>query len=155
MMYPKERPRFIPVYVDPEEPRARTELNLHSIKLDANLPILCLPANNAVMRGFEAGAARISNNMFFVTENCEYVRDSLEHHEWSSKVRANGDKIQRRDAGIHGSDVARYLQLTPIRASKEPFIPAQQIETFGSLLQQVPKDMLSMTTEEWRRHHAA
>jgi hypothetical protein len=155
MVYPDslKRPPFIPVYVDPEEPRARTELNLASKELDSTLPIMCLPANNDVMGGFEAGAARIANGMFFVTDNCEYVIESLENHEWSDKVKADGTKIQRRDAGIHGSDVARYLQLTPIRSSIKPVEQEQYRETMGGLLVQSSGSMLGMTTEQWRRLH--
>jgi hypothetical protein len=128
-------PKHIPLYIDPEEPRARADLPAEAKKLGGR--IACLPADNHVWSGFEAGASRFKNDLFFITANCRYIIDSLSNHEWSGNVKSNGDKIQKRSEYIHGSDVARYLQLTPIRASKEK-VELHQTQLMG-------KDLLGMT----------
>ena len=128
-------PKHIPLYVDPEEPRARADLPEEAKRLGGR--IACLPADNHVWSGFEAGAERFKSDMFFVTDNCRYIIDALSNHEWSGKVKSNGDKIQKRSEYIHGSDVARYLQLAPIRASR------QKIERHENQL--TGRDLLGVT----------
>jgi hypothetical protein len=90
-----------------------------------------------------------------VTSNCEYIIDSLANHEWSDRVKPNGDKIQKRDAGIHGSDVARYLQLSPIRASEQPKLTLPGHFSFNDILEMEQKELVGMSLQEWRRYHAA
>jgi hypothetical protein len=156
IMYPEGIPQHIPVYVDPEEPRAREEMLIQSRLVDPQNLITCLPANNDVMAGFEAGATRLKTGLMKVTKNCEYIIDSLTNHEWSENVKSNGDKVQKRDAGIHGSDVARYLQLAPLRASKRPQVITPGQFGMADLLKLDDRaSLLGMTLEEWRRHHAA
>ena len=84
------------------------------------------------------------------------MAESLENHEWSDRVKSNGDKIQKRDEHIHGSDVARYLQLVPIRAAKEPKKVTQQGITGRDLLGMTKsKSVMDMGLDDFKRLHRA
>lgn len=123
-MYGDNIPSFIPLYVDPERPEARTELHKASVELERGKPIqsliTCRQADNRVEPGFEVGAGLLQSSMVFITEDCRYIIDCLENHEWAETMTASGNKNQKRDEWIHGSDWFRYLALAPRRPSRKP-----------------------------------
>lgn len=115
-------PSHIPVLVDPENPRARADLADAATKHNPPFTMQCIKAVNDVWAGFSAGMSNFGADREFVTKNCIHVIDSLENHEWSSRVNSKGMRVEERDEQKHGSDVVRYLQMFPVHPSIEPII---------------------------------
>ena len=147
-------PDLIPLYVDPEDPRFINDLNQAGKELGVH--ISAIPADNDVQHGFLAGMTRIRSNNFFVTHNCTYVIDCLNNHAWSGRLSSKGAQIEERDEWKHGSDISRYLQLTPLMTSRKPLVEMPGRETFRDLLglgQGLNRGWVKSTFEAFKEMH--
>ncbi len=141
---------YTPVYVDPEDPQCRAELQ--------QLGLMCLPADNDVVGGFQAGGVRFKAGVLNLTTDCVKIDKALRNHEWA-KSRQEGGKIKEaNDVWKHLSDCIRYLNLAAIWAADMPAIIEESKETVGDMLNAVSrgdKSVLDMSMADWERLHAA
>ena len=106
------------VYVDPEDPRCRTEIMTAAKEVGED--IKCVAADNSVFPGFEAGAGLFMADGCFLFNTLINSVDALMYHEWSGRVDSKGRRMQLRDEYIHFSDLWRYAALKIPRASTKP-----------------------------------
>jgi len=120
-MYGKDNlPSHVPIYVDPESPRARSELANAGLKLNPPISLQCIPAVNDVWAGFSSAMGYFGGDKEFISKSCPLVIEALENHEWSERYTAKGNRVELRDEYKHASDVMRYLQMVTIRPSIQP-----------------------------------
>lgn len=139
--------KFIPVYVDPEDPQCRAELN--------SLGLRCIQANNDVNAGFQAGGMRFKANTMHIFNTCTKTDRALRNHEWVKQKQDGAKAKEANDAWKHPSDLIRYLCLAPIWPSEKP-IEVSDKETLADILGGVRKDTtnwLDMSMGDWRRLH--
>lgn len=104
--------RWIPIYVDPEDPRTIDTLNSMGLK--------CIAADNEVISGFQQGAFRFSHGSLSIFRNCKQVGDALKYHEWAKQTGEAAKRKEANDKWKHFSDTVRYLCNAPIWASETP-----------------------------------
>jgi hypothetical protein len=141
--------RFIPVYIDPEDPRIVAEFNAKNLT--------CLAADNDVMSGFQQGAFRFSQGTLSIFRNCKNVTDSLQNHQWAKQVGDSAKRKEANDSFKHFSDTIRYLCNAPIWNSEFPAdikeeLPGWRIsELLTSLRKNI--NVEDMSFNEWERLH--
>lgn len=154
IMYSGSIPDNIPVYIDPEDPRACLEIAEAAGELGGE--ILTLPADNNVMSGFERGSQRFRSDRLFIFRSCSGVIDALLYHEWGG-VTARG-KQEKRDEWKHYSDIVRYSQLAPLHPSIRPEPVGSGSWTFRDLYSGVSGGIASgfgMPFSQWRMMHGS
>jgi len=104
--------RFIPVYIDPEDPRIVAEFNAKNMT--------CLSADNDVMSGFQQGAFRFSQGTLSIFRNCKNVTESLHNHQWAKQPGDSAKRKELNDSFKHFSDCIRYLCNAPVWNSEFP-----------------------------------
>ena len=104
--------RWIPIYVDPEDPRTIDTLNSMGLK--------CIAADNEVISGFQQGAFRFSHGALSIFRNCKQVGDALKYHEWAKQTGESAKRKEANDKWKHFSDTVRYLCNAPLWASEAP-----------------------------------
>lgn len=155
-MYGKDNmPSHIPVYVDPENPRARADLALAATKHNPPFQIQCMQAVNDVWAGFSSGMSNFGADREFVGKNCVNVIEALENHEWSERYNSKGNRIEERDEHKHGSDVMRYLQMANIAASIEPIVQIKRPGISYDDLMGVNEPVMrpGIPLDQWRKMH--
>lgn len=138
--------RFIPVYIDPEDPRIIAEFNAKGLT--------CIQADNNVLSGFQQGAFRFSQDTLHIFSKCKQVADSLRYHEWAKQ---SGDSAKRKEANDkwkHFSDDVRYLCNSPIWSSEEPK-PIQEMKGVRAWdIMNSSRGNLYADDGDWRSLHA-
>lgn len=157
MMYGEEYQEIgkkTPVYVDPEDPRCRTEISTAAREIDET--IKCLAADNDVFAGFEAGSVRFRTDTCFLFNTLPNSKDALENHEWQEGLDNKGRHREKRDEYKHFSDLFRYLMLKAPRASKRPERKKSMIWTYRDLYEDVhpSSSLFGRSMEEFRKGHA-
>jgi hypothetical protein len=141
--------RFIPVYVDPEDPRIVAEFNAKGLT--------CIAADNDVMGGFQQGAFRFSQGTLSVFKNCKSVMDSLQNHQWAKQTGEATKRKEANDSFKHFSDCVRYLCSSPIWPSEAPKenvaeLPGWAVrDIMNSLRKDV--DVSDLSFNDWAKMH--
>lgn len=142
--------KFIPVYVDPEDPQCIAELN--------KLGLHCISADNDVISGFQAGAFRFNNESLHIWNTCKNIDASLRNHEWAKQKHAGAKAREANDKWKHYSDCVRYLNTSNLTPSEKSVAYDENQETLADIIRasrSLPKNVLDMTIDEWERVHAA
>lgn len=132
-------PDFIPVYIDPEDPRIAAEFNAKGMQ--------CLAADNDVLSGFQQGAWLFQNNKLYIFDRLKSLTEALKNHEWAKQ---NGESAKRKEANDkwkHFSDLTRYAANAPKAESIPPKLenPAQN----GFMPASILKSMRNNGIERW------
>lgn len=145
------REGYIPVYVDPEDPQCRAELN--------QLGLMCLPADNDVVGGFQSGGTRFKAGTLRLFASVPKLDKALRNHEWARSKQQGGKIKEANDAWKHLSDCLRYLVMSGIWAAENPNkVVEENLETVGDMLntyRQGDKNVLDLSIADWERLHAA
>jgi hypothetical protein len=140
--------KFIPVYVDPEDPRCAAELSQRGLQ--------CISADNDVMAGFQSGAFRFSQGSLHIFNKCKQLIDSLKSHEWAKQTGDSAKRKEQNDRWKHFSDLTRYLNLAPIMNSEMPREDtelAEGVYKISDLMVQKQTSLGDIDFDQWRELH--
>ncbi len=142
---------YIPVYVDPEDPQCRAELN--------QLGLMCAPADNDVVAGFQAGGSRFKGGTLRLFASVPKLDKALRNHEWARNKHQGSKLKEANDSWKHLSDCLRYLVMSNIWAAENPnkFVEENK-ETVADMLnayRQGDKNILDLSIDDWEKLHAA
>jgi hypothetical protein len=142
--------KWIPIYVDPEDPQCIAELNKLGLK--------CISADNDVISGFQAGAFRFEHNSLKIWNTCTNIDKALRNHEWA-RGKHEGAKIKEaNDKWKHYSDTVRYLNNSAIIPSEKPVEIDTNVERLADIIRHsrhAGQNVLDMSVKDWEEMHAS
>lgn len=138
-MYGADIPDFIPVYIDPEDPRIVAEFNAKGMA--------CIPADNDVLVGFQQGAWLFQNDHLHIFSRCKRTVESLKNHEWAKQSGASAKRKEANDKWKHFSDIVRYAANAPKSESIAPKIESGEVKGFNPMV--ILNEMRNKGIENW------